>query len=149
MGTRKPIKLKWVDTDKGSRYRSRLCAKEFRQKAHTWFAGTPPHESLRVLAALLAQGKDKPGNVSMAVLDVSRAHFHAPAERKLFVELPPEDDMASNPAYCGELAMSMYGTRDAAYNWEKKYSQVLTDLLFEKGGASPCHLSTCTMAFAC
>ena len=33
----------------------------------------------------------------------------------------------------------MYGTRDAAANWESAYSQVLLDAGFRKGRASPCH----------
>ena len=50
-----PIGVKWVDTDKGDRYRSRLCAMEFKRKAvASIFSGTPPHESLRIMAALLA-----------------------------------------------------------------------------------------------
>ena len=45
---RMPIGVRWVDTDKGDRYRSRLVAMEFRRKAvATIFAATPPLESLR------------------------------------------------------------------------------------------------------
>ena len=58
----------------------------------------------------------------MAVLDVTRAHFHAAATRRLFVELPPEDARYGEPDVCGEMIMSMYGTRDAAYNWEAAYA---------------------------
>ena len=57
-----PIGTRWVDTDKGDRYRSRLCAMEFRRKSvATVFAGTPPLESLRVLAGCLARPKPHPG----------------------------------------------------------------------------------------
>ena len=41
-GGKKPIRVKWVDTDKGDRYRSRLVAMEFRKKNETWFAGDAP-----------------------------------------------------------------------------------------------------------
>ena len=77
--------------------------------------------------------------MSMAVLDIKRAHSHARATRRLFIELPPEDARSSEPDACGELVMSMYGTRDAAYNWEQEYSQYMLKLGFEKGTASPCH----------
>ena len=75
----------------------------------------------------------------MMVLDVKRAHFHAAATRRLFIELPPEDAMAGNPDVCGELVMSMYGTRDAAYNWEASYAAYLETLGFKRGRASACH----------
>ena len=62
---------------------------------------------------------------SMMVLDVKRAHFHAEATRRIFIELPPEDAMTDKPDVVGELVMSLYGTRDAAYNWEAAYSGYL------------------------
>ena len=75
----------------------------------------------------------------MALLDVSRAHFHAKATRRLFVELPPEDARHGVEDLCGELVMSLYGTRDAAFNWEESYSRFLMELGIKRGKASPCH----------
>ena len=51
-GGKKPIRVRWVDTDKGDRYRPRLVAMEFRKANETYFAGTPPLESLRVLCKI-------------------------------------------------------------------------------------------------
>ena len=73
------------------------------------------------------------------VLDVKRAHFHAPATRQIFVELPPEDALAGRADVVGELLMSMCGTRDAAHNWEAAYSDYLDQLGFLRGTASSCH----------
>ena len=39
---------------------------------------------------------------------------------------------------CGRLNRSMYGTRDAAANWEDKYSSHLVSLGFMRGKSSPC-----------
>ena len=91
-GGKPPVKVRCVDTDKGERYRSRLVAMEFRKKTEaSWFAGTPPLESLRVLCRWLAtRSSGRRSNKSMVVLDVKRAHFHAKATRRLFIELPPE-----------------------------------------------------------
>ena len=33
----------------------------------------------------------------------------------------------------------MYGTRDAAHNWEHEYKDFLTSIGFVAGGASPCY----------
>ena len=38
----------------------------------------------------------------------------------------------------GKLEMSMYGTRDAAQNWEETYSKFMISIGFRKGKASPC-----------
>ena len=39
---------------------------------------------------------------------------------------------------CGELIQAMYGTRDAAQNWEQEYCQFMTGIGFRRGKASPC-----------
>ena len=113
---------------------------EFRRKAiAAVFAATPPLEALRILAGCLATLPEsgRPRAV-MKVLDVKRAYFHARALRRVFVQLPPEDHRHGQAGVCGELLMSMYGTRDAAANWEATYSQVLCDAGFKKGYACPC-----------
>ena len=49
-----------------------------------------------------------------------------------------EHRLSSDPTMCGELKFSMYGTRDAAANWEDFYSLFLMSLGFIKGKSSPC-----------
>ena len=39
----------------------------------------------------------------------------------------------------GELKLSLYGTRDAAMNWAKQYTQHLNKIGFQKGRASACN----------
>ena len=60
------------------------------------------------------RGRKQQG-VKLDFIDVRRAYFHAKAKREVFVELPPED---AEEGMCGRLLKSMYGTRDAAQNWE-------------------------------
>ena len=69
------------------------------------------------------------------VQDVKKAYFFADATRKLYVELPPEEYKAGK---CGRLLKSLYGTRDAGAIWEAVYTDVLRELGFEQGAASPC-----------
>ena len=82
------------------------------------FAATPPLEALRILlgdAATTGQG-DK----VVSIMDVSRAFFEAPVQRDVCVELPPEaltpEEMDQD--LVAKLEMSLYGTRDAAANWQ-------------------------------
>ena len=39
---------------------------------------------------------------------------------------------------CGKLPKAMYGTRDAAQNWESEYVEFLKSLGFKQGRATPC-----------
>ena len=39
---------------------------------------------------------------------------------------------------CGKLVKSMYGTRDAAQNWEEEYTGFMEEIGFDKGLGSPC-----------
>ena len=75
----------------------------------------------------------------MMTLDVKRAHFHAPASGRVYVELPPEDALAARGDVVGRLQASMYGTRDAAFNWEAAYCKELLRLGFLRGRASGNH----------
>ena len=48
-------------------------------------------------------------------IDVKRAYLHAKCKRDVYIQLPNED---SEAGMCGKLNMSVYGTCDAAQNWE-------------------------------
>ena len=142
---KKPIRVKWVDINKGDDtrpdYRARLVAMEIRK---SWqaaaFAGTPPLESLRFLLSL-CKTRSPDNTVSdplkLSFIDIRRAHFTAKATRELYVELPEEDQEAGEPM-CGRLLKSMYGTQDAAQNWENEYGDFMVSNGFEKGLGSPC-----------
>ena len=111
-----PIKVKWVDINKGDtereEYRSRLVAMEIAlNKREDLFAATPSPEAKKMLFSLFVS-KEK---MCLDFIDVSRAYLHAKSSRKMYVELPPED---AQEGMCGILDKSMYGTRDAAQNWE-------------------------------
>ena len=69
--------------------------------------------------------------------DISRAFFHAPAKRKAYFQLPPEDQGTGQEGLCGRLSYSMYGTRDAAQKWSDAYSQQIIEIGFHEGTASP------------
>ena len=91
------VTVKWCDVSKGDaanpEYRSRLVGRELRKwDPFMWgtFAATPPTESLRfMLSCFMAQRQVE--QQVMAVLDVSRAHFHPEAKREIYVDLPRED----------------------------------------------------------
>ena len=144
---REPIGTKWLDINKGDdanpEYRSRLVAQELKCQSNMsdLFAATPPWEAKKLLFSLAVTegigyktGHKEQGQKLMFI-DIRRAYFHSPARRKVYVRLPPED---ATPGYCGALDKSMYGTRDAAQNWEHHYTSVMEKLGFKRGVAVSC-----------
>ena len=89
-----PIKTGWAETDKGQpgkpHVRARRVAKAYKTHARPELhAPTPPLVALKVVLSEMATGTRRGKVVSL--VDVRRAYFYAPARRKVFVELPPED----------------------------------------------------------
>ena len=112
-----PIKTGWAETDKGQpgkpNVRARWIAKEYKTHARpVLHAPTPPLEALKVVLSEIATGTR--GGKVVALVDVRRAYFHAPARRRVFVELPPQDCQPSDEHVCGLLQYRLYATRDAA-----------------------------------
>ena len=124
-------------------YRSRLAGKEFNNEAMDGiFAGNPPLETLRYIvhqAATVCNGEDTGSKVIM-VNDVSRAFFEAPAMRQVCVELPGEDVTSLDRQLdnVGHLQMSLYGTRDAAINWQEEVAKEMWKWGFKRGKYNPC-----------
>ena len=68
------------------------------------------------------------------VSDVSRAFFEAPAVRKIAVTLPQEalEDHEQGMGMVGILQMSLYGTRDAAVNFQREVTKLMIGLGFSQ-----------------
>ena len=97
--------------------RSRIVAREFNSEDRLDLnAGTPPLEALRPIISIAANHKQ---TFSIMHIDVSRAYFHARAQKLVLVRLPVEDRIGADAGKIGLLKKSMYGTRDAASNWER------------------------------
>ena len=135
---KQPLKTGWVDTNKGNEnYRSRWVAKEFKRYNDTeLFAATPPLEALRLILSRGASAGRQ--DTCFGVIDVRRAYFYAPARRAVYVELPWEDWQEGDEGMCARLNGSLYGTRDAARNWDAEISKSMKEAGFVKGEASTC-----------
>ena len=70
--------------------------------------------------------------------DIKRAYFYAKAVRPVFIEIPIEDRKPGDEGMVGKLNLSLYGTRDAAQNWQKEYAGFMREIGFRVGKASPC-----------
>ena len=123
-----PVSTKWVDINKGDEQnpeiRCRWVGREFKGNDNNrddLFAATPPLEAKKALVHLAANqiGIHKNAIRKLGFIDIKKAYFHAKAKRLVYVDLPDE---ALKPGekgkVCGRLNCSLYGTRDAANNWE-------------------------------
>ena len=72
----------------------------------------------------------------MMINDVSRAYFYAEATRCMYIELPKEDPHC-DPSMLGRLRLCLYGTRDAALNWQQTLSNHLEEAGFKRGIGHP------------
>jgi hypothetical protein len=140
----KPVlKGRWVDINKGDEgapdHRSRWVAKEIKKGVKSklyseFFASMPSLSSFKFLMAIALTSclPDLRGHVQqsptqhvLGFLDVRRAHFVSAAIRELYCELPPE--VYDTLGYDGValLLQSLYGTRDAGFNWDVEKVRVM------------------------
>jgi hypothetical protein len=139
----KIIKTRWIDINKGDDieiiYRSRLVAKEFNNgKEDGLFAGTPPLEALRYLVHEAATVDGDNDDKVMMINDVARAFFEAKATRTICVEIPEESEEFDGGRNVAVLDMSLYGTRDAAMNWQEEVAMQMKKWGFARGKYNPC-----------
>ena len=140
----KIIPTRWIDVNKGDRlqpnYRSRLVAKEYNNGAEEGlFAATPPLEALRLLLSDAATTEKGQGEKVVMLNDVARAFFEAPMKRQVCVELPAEalSDGETAAEIVGFLQLSLYGTRDAAANFQEEVRKFMQRAGFAQSRYSP------------
>jgi len=136
----KIVGTRWIDVNKGDaenpNHRSRLVAKEFNNgKEDGIFAATPPLEALRLLVSDAAIFKDTHMEKVLMVNDVARAFFEAAATREICVELPDEDKTEEDVKNdnVAILCQSLYGTRDAAANFQAEVRRFMRSIGFKEG----------------
>eukprot|EP00973_Karenia_brevis_P042751 5916416-Karenia_brevis.AAC.1 len=141
---RDPIGVRWVDVNKQDNenplYRSRLVAKQFKTgNDPELFAATPPLETMKLIISIAAT-RNHEGRIDKKIMinDVSRAYFYAPSEKPTFVEICAEDFEPGDEDKCGELQVSMYGTRQAAQNWQSCIINLMEKNGFTSARSSPC-----------
>ena len=67
------------------------------------------------------------------LIDIKKAHLHAPIEGNVYTDLPPERAI---PGKCAKLKYTLYGMRTAAKNWENEYCGTLVANGFAVGKAN-------------
>ena len=134
------IRLRWIDVNKmdadNPMIRSRIVAKEYNDGVDpNMFASTPLIESLRSLFSKAATT----GNEDKVIMlnDVSRAFFNAKVTREVYIHLPAEDMEEGEKDLVGKLNLCLYGTRDAAMQWQECVATHLESRGFVRSRAYP------------
>ena len=109
--------------------RSRIVAREFKTET----CQTCMREALNAILSFAASHSPE---FSLMHVDVSHAHIHAKGQRLALVKLPAEDCSGKDKGKIGLLKKSMYGTRDAASNWERYWQGHLENWSYEVGRSS-------------
>jgi hypothetical protein len=134
------VKVKWVRINKGSRkvpnVRCRLVAQElgYGVKDDELYAGTPSLSTLKLLLAWYCTCWNSDDVVK--VIDVKCAFLYGKSRRKIYIELPVQDDMAGGEVV-GLLDKAMYGTRDAPLIWQATVDELMKRLGFESSMLQP------------
>ncbi len=144
----KIITTRWLDINKGDaespNYRARLVGRELAlDNRLDLFAATPPLEALRILCSMRASNQNRMRPYRIPSIDVKRAYFHAKSQRPVYIKIPAEDFEPGDEGRVGRLNLGLYGTRDAAQNWAKEYTNTLRTLGFNVGKATPCSFKHC------
>ena len=146
----KPVPTRWLEVNKGDaervNIRSRIVAQEARGRTDlgkkdiaSTFAATPPLEAVKMLCSLAMTGQGHVQEDDRRVLgfyDISRAHFHSPARRNIFVT-PPKEDKSIRTGLA-KLCKSMYGCKDAAQCFDAFAEASMAAIGFKSGRYNPC-----------
>lgn len=135
------VQCKWVfkkkfDSDNKVRYRARLVAKGFTQKAgidyQETFSPVIRHSTLRLLFAISVQlGMD------ITHLDVKTAFLNGQLKESIFMHLP-EGFPINNSNKVLKLRKAVYGLKQSSLAWYKKVEEILCESGFTK-----CKLELC------
>ena len=87
-------------------------------------------EALKAIISITANHKE---TFSIMHIDVSRACFHAKAQRPVLIRLPVEDRIGADAEKIGLMKKSTYGTWDAVSNWERDWQEHVKSWGFQLG----------------
>ena len=98
----------------------------------------PPLGALRLIVSHAATIEEhhKGERRELMINDVRRAYFYAKQQRNLLINLPKED-LEAGADDIGQLLLCLYGTRDAAKEWQKTLTQHLMSIGFAPGKGHP------------
>uniref|UniRef100_A0A5S6QQI6 Reverse transcriptase Ty1/copia-type domain-containing protein n=1 Tax=Trichuris muris TaxID=70415 RepID=A0A5S6QQI6_TRIMR len=140
---RKVISSKWVFKIKRKAdgaidtYKARLVARGFSQRYgedyDEIFAPVVKHETIRMILSIAAMR-----SLHVRHFDVKCAYLNGEIHEELYMEQPPGFVQPGNENLVLRLKRSIYGLKQSARAWNKKATEVLTSLGFDRANADLC-----------
>ncbi|KAL4099935.1 hypothetical protein PRIC1_007732 [Phytophthora ramorum] len=140
---KKAIRCKWVFRIKRDpngnivKLKAQLVAKGYTQRPGIDFTDTfapvARKESINASLATAAEEDMEAENV-----DVDTAFLYGDVEEELYMDQPDGFEDQSNPAMKCLLKQALYGTKQAARQWNSKLNKHLEDQGFRRSDADPC-----------
>lgn len=136
------VKCKWifkrkVNSDKSVKYRARLVAKGFTQKAgidyEDTFSPVVRHSTLRLLFALSVQL-----NFDITHLDVKTAFLNGYLKEDIYMTQPDISCDVNKSKVIVKLNKAIYGLKQSSRSWYERVEQCLCELGFKKCKLEPC-----------
>lgn len=135
------VKCRWVlnkkiDIENKVRFRARLVAKGFSQKAGIDYTDTfspvVRHSTIRLLFALSVKMR-----MSITHLDVCTAFLNGNLKENIFMSLP-EGFVNKSGGKVLKLKKAIYGLKQSSLAWYERVKEVLTKLDFKNSQYEPC-----------
>lgn len=136
------VKCKWVlkkkyDSENNVRFRARLVAKGFMQKAGVDFTETfspvVRHTTLRILFALAVQL-----NLNITHLDVTAAFLNGDLDETIYMHKPDYFPNSRNDMKVLKLKKAIYGLKQASRAWYRKVHDCLINMNYTASKIEPC-----------
>lgn len=129
------FKIKHSPTDRNVRFKVRLCARGFSQKAgidyHKTFAPVVRYDSVRVLLALAAEL-----DLEIGQFDVKTAFLYGDMTEEVYMKVPK--GMTTKKGIVCKLNKSLYGLKQASRCWNIKFDAFLKIFNLIQSTADPC-----------
>lgn len=136
------VKCKWVfkkkcDSVNNVRYRARLVAKGFTQRAgidfDETFSPVVRHSTLRMLFALSVQL-----DLDVTHLDVTTAFLNGVLKENVYMEIPEGFVTSECKNKVLKLNKAIYGLKQASRAWNTKVDEFLVNMYYKKSQLEPC-----------
>lgn len=137
-----PIGYKWVfkikecPSDNSVKFKARLCAKGFSQRAgidfEEIFSPVVRYDSIRILLAIAAHE-----DLEIGQFDIETAFLNGKLEENIYMQIPDGVETEKNGMIC-KLNRSLYGLKQAARCWNQRFKSVLKELNFKTSQADQC-----------
>ncbi|GAB9477113.1 hypothetical protein Gpo141_00014172 [Globisporangium polare] len=137
IGSRWLFKIKRNADGSVNKFKARLVAQGFTQQMGVdffeTFAPVAKQATVRVLLAVAAEL-----DYDTEQFDVDTAFLYAPMEDEVYIRQPDGYEDETHPEKVCRLLKSLYGTKQAARQWNKTLDNFFRSVGFERSEADPC-----------